>query len=137
MIPYDDLVAALAAWRTRQGLPVARLAGAPAPAAEAVAPAAPPPARPTPAARPAAPAPRPTPAARPAAVVVEHTHEDSLDVDEAALLEESYDRDFAVSFGNAGESTSVGVPPPPRMSDDDEPPAPPPPPRRGGGGSSW
>src|SRR5439155_11769057 len=33
MIPYDDLVVALAGWRTRQGLPVVQVAGAaPAPA---------------------------------------------------------------------------------------------------------
>ena len=28
MIPYDDLVAALSAWRARQGLPVSTLGGA-------------------------------------------------------------------------------------------------------------
>jgi hypothetical protein len=28
MVPYDDLVVALAAWRARQGLPVAQVAGA-------------------------------------------------------------------------------------------------------------
>jgi hypothetical protein len=29
MIPYDDLVAALSAWRARQGLPVSTMGGAP------------------------------------------------------------------------------------------------------------
>jgi len=43
MIPYDDLVAALTAWRARQGLPVAQSAAAPpvAPARKPAAPAAP------------------------------------------------------------------------------------------------
>ena len=30
MIPYDDLVAALSAWRARQGLPVSTMGGVPA-----------------------------------------------------------------------------------------------------------
>jgi hypothetical protein len=83
-------------------------------------------------------APKVTPGPRPAAVVMDSSQE--LDVDDASLLEESgYDGDFAVSFHEAGESTSVGVAPPPRSSND-ESPARRPPPRRGGGGGgggSW
>ncbi len=134
MIPYDDLVAALASWRARQGLPTGQLAGqppAPAPAPK------PTPAPSFAAARPAAPPTRPTPASsRPAAVVVEPAHEDSVDVDESSLLEEaSYEGDFAMSFGagEPGESTAIGAAPAPRpVSDDDEGPARPPPPRRRG-----
>jgi hypothetical protein len=134
MIPYDDLVAALASWRTRQGLPTGQLAGVAS---------AGPPAAPKPAAQAAPPAPAPpAPARSPsgvrpaAAVVVEHTHDDHLDVDEAALLEEaSFDSDFAMSFNTAepGESTAIGVAPSPRPADDVDDGRPrPPPPRRGG-----
>jgi hypothetical protein len=129
MIPYDDLVIALATWRARQGLPVAQLSGAltpppPAPQALHAAPPVVPPARTGP---PAAPPPRspsgshsayfgnietPPPLASP---------EDSVDVEEAALLEEAhYDAagdDFAMTFGQEGESTAIGVPPPARPSD--------------------
>jgi hypothetical protein len=46
MIPYDDLVVALATWRARQGLPIAQLTGTsaapPPPAARAAPPSAPP-----------------------------------------------------------------------------------------------
>jgi hypothetical protein len=127
MIPYDDLVAALASWRARQGLPTGQLAGQPpAPAAAPKPAAAPPPA--------AAPT-RPTPASsRPAAVVMEPAHEDPVDVDEASLLEESsYESDFAVSFGagEPGVTTAIGAAPAPRPAcDDDVGPARPPPPRR-------
>jgi hypothetical protein len=127
MIPYDDLVAALASWRARQGLPTGQLAGQPA--APAAAP------KPTPGPAPAAAPPRPTPASsRPAAVVMEPTHEDPVDVDESSLLEESsYESDFAMTFpgGEPGDSTAIGAAPAPRpASDDDEGPARPPPPRR-------
>lgn len=111
MIPYDDLVAALAAWRTRQGLPTGQIA-APAPAAP------PKQAAPAPAAAPAGkrPASQPGRAASPAraaAVMADPTGETSIDVDEAALLEES--SDFAMSFdGSEVESTPVGGPPAPR-----------------------
>ena len=50
MIPYDDLVVALATWRARQGLPVAQPVGAPTPPAKA----APPPATRTSSTHPAA-----------------------------------------------------------------------------------
>jgi hypothetical protein len=146
MIPYDDLVAALASWRSRQGLPTGLIAGGAspgqAPPGAAAAPgtaagrsgptAAPPGAAAAPGSSRAAPG-----AARPAAVVIDATHEDSLDVDEAALLEESsFDSDFGVTFdaGEVGESTAIGVAPSPRSADvesDDVRPRPPPP-RRGG-----
>jgi len=135
MIPYDDLVIALATWRARQGLPVSQLSGAltPPPAAPAPAPA--------PAARKAPPgAPpgglktRPAAPAKPVAAVIE-------DVDDEAFLEEGhFGGDFALTFdnpggGEPGESTAIGVPPPPRSADGDGvddafPPTPPP--RRGG-----
>jgi hypothetical protein len=115
MIPYDDLVSALTAWRARQGLPVAQVVAAPAPAAAAPAPA-PAPAPAKPAARTAPPGAPPGRAAAPpksapmkAAVV-----EDSLDVDDAAFLEEasSDGGDFAMSFdtpaAQTGESAAPG-----------------------------
>jgi hypothetical protein len=98
MIPYDDLVAALAAWRERQGLPVSTIGGAtiaPAPPTAPVARATPP-APP----RPPAPPPRapvPPPLAAP----------DALEVEDAALLaDEHYENegaDFAMSFGGDHE----------------------------------
>jgi len=108
MIPYDDLVAALAAWRTRQGLPVAhQTAAAPSPS--------PSPSRGR--AAPAAPAPaaaRPGPA-RGAAVPAA-----TSDYDDAALVEDaSYDtgEDYVMQLGGETvEPTAIGSapePPPP------------------------
>lgn len=127
MIPYEELVVALQTWRAKQGLPVGQLSGAltpPPPAAVA----APPPQRMGP---PSAP-PRggtgpqqaflgnvatPPPLAAP---------EESLDVDDASLIEEGHYEndgdDFAMNFpGGApppeeGESTSIGEAPDPRGS---------------------
>jgi hypothetical protein len=110
MIPYDDLVAALAAWRTRQGLPVARQAAAAPPLSSSSsasrgrgAPAAP-----APAARPGA---ARGAAAAPAA---------SSDFDDAGLVEDaSYDtgEDYVMQLGGeTAESTAIGSapePPPP------------------------
>ena len=114
MIPYDELVAALHAWRARQGFPVSqqpasapaadssrtRAAAPPAPPApqRAAPPVAPPPAR---AAAPAAPAHEPMPLAP------IDTADENLDhLDDASLLEEGrYDNegdDFAMSFGGGG-----------------------------------
>ncbi|MGN6107604.1 MAG: hypothetical protein ACTHU0_21015 [Kofleriaceae bacterium] len=120
MIPYDDLVAALASWRARQGLPVTLMSGASAPVA---APA------PAPISAPIA-APRTAPpggraggflgsvATPPPLAAVEPVGEESLDVDDASLIEEAqYDgegNDFAMAFGNQhgdGESTAIGVAP--------------------------
>jgi len=106
MIPYDDLVAALAAWRTRQGLPVAHQAAAapsPSPSRGRAAPAAPAPA-----------AARPGPARGAAAPAV------PSDYDDAALVEDaSYDtgEDYVMQLGaETVEPTAIGSapePPPP------------------------
>jgi hypothetical protein len=103
MIPYDDLVIALATWRARQGLPVAQLSGSLTP----------PPPAPAPVARTAPPAP-PRSGTPPPLAEVDEVEE------EAALIEEAhYDNDgadFAMAFGGAvekdAESTAIGVPPP-------------------------
>jgi hypothetical protein len=105
MIPYDDLVAALASWRARQGLPTAQLSNAPAPAPKAAAPAA----------APAASAGKKKRATSPVAIA----QDDSLDVDDSALLvDSSFESDYA-GFGDnervTGENTAIGTPPaPPR-----------------------
>jgi hypothetical protein len=99
MIPYDDLVVALTAWRARQGLPVAHAQAA----ATSVAASAPPPAprRATP--------PAPQPAQRPPAELA--------DFDDHALVEDaSYDsgEDYVMQLGDAAaEPTSVGSTPGP------------------------
>ena len=106
MIPYDDLVAALTAWRARQGLPVARHAAAAS---------APPPARGrAPAATPAA-AGRP-PAARPGAAP--HAAPPN-DFDDGGLVEDaSYDagEDYVMQLGaveQAAEPTAISSAPEP------------------------
>lgn len=118
MIPYDDLVAALASWRQRQGLPTGHIptaiaAAAPPAAATPPAPAARP--APAPATRPAtAPARSAAGGRPPAAVIVDTGHEDSVDVDDSAFLEEGgFDGDFAMSFSTdePAESTAIGNPP--------------------------
>lgn len=128
MIPYDDLVAALASWRARQGLPVTLMSGASAPvAAPAPAPAPAPISAPIAAPRTAPPGAPPggraggflgSVATPPPLAAVEPVGEESLDVDDAALIEEAqYDgegNDFAMAFGNQhgdGESTAIGVAP--------------------------
>jgi hypothetical protein len=113
MIPYDDLVTALATWRARQGLPTGQLVDAPA-------------AKPAPAPAPAKAAPAPAASrdrkSRPVSVVPE----DSLDIDEGALLEASIDSELASAFGSeeVGESTAIGTAPAPARHGA--------PPRRGG-----
>jgi len=112
MIPYDDLVAALATWRTRQGLPVVRTGNA--------TPAAPSPVAPAPQRVVAAPAPAPRPAP-PRAVQLPPPIESGLDdFDDGALLEDgSYDsgEDYVLSLGAAGdpnaEPTAIGGAPTP------------------------
>lgn len=112
MIPYDDLVVALATWRARQGLPVAQPAGAPPRA-----PAPPPPAART--APPSAPArtTTPKPAVAPKATLsTVSTVLQDFDDGEGALGEDGqYDpgNDYAVPFGGeaieqAGEATAIG-----------------------------
>lgn len=122
MIPYDDLVAALSAWRARKGLPVSTIGAppstlstlpAPPPPTPPPAPTFAPPSRPTP--------PRAAPAARAKPITVPPPLEppDSLDIDDASMLEEesAYENegaDFAVGFGEAvhdpdgNESTAIG-----------------------------
>ena len=104
MIPYDDLVAALSAWRARQGLPVVQVAGA----APATARPASPPAPPR-----TAPPNAPPRAASPAAA-------DDFGAD--ALVEDSaYDasgEDYVLSLRgviveDAAETTALGGPPEP------------------------
>jgi hypothetical protein len=103
MIPYDDLVVALSAWRARQGLPVAQSAAAAQPARV----------RAAPAPAPAAPAARATPA-RPAAAQVPA----ASDFDEPALVEDGDDNDsgedYVMQLGdNTAEPTAIsGVPEP-------------------------
>ncbi len=106
MIPYDDLVGALASWRARQGLSVAESAvpvqAAPSPSDGTRPPSA------------------PTKAVPPPLAPVDTRDEE---VDEAALLEEAHYEnegdDFAMAFGGGQpaeqdfESTSIGSPPPP------------------------
>lgn len=101
MIPYDDLVAALATWRQRQGLPVSPSAAAAA-------------------ARAAAPR-----AASPPAAHVVAAHAPAVHVAAAQVVEEveetQYDAegdDYAIPLGVPGESTPVGgAPGVPKRSD--------------------
>lgn len=118
MIPYDDLVAALATWRARQGLPVAQLAGV-VPPPPSRAPAPPPAARTAPpSAPPRTAAPSRTTAPVPAQISSEL---DDFDDGEGALLEIGHDDggdDYAAPFGGAavdqaGEATAIGGAPEP------------------------
>jgi len=103
MIPYDDLVAALQAWRVKQGLPVGELNSVsltPAMATSA----------PVVTARTAPPAPPPRASPMPLAPA-----EYSMEVEDAAMLEDHYENegnDFAMSFQpEEAESTALGSPP--------------------------
>jgi hypothetical protein len=105
MIPYDDLVVALAGWRTRQGLPVVQVAGA-APAS----------ARPPgPPAAPRTAPPNAPPRSAPAPVAADDFGADAL-VEDA-----TYDvsgEDYVVSLASeliveSAESTAIGGPPEP------------------------
>jgi hypothetical protein len=108
MIPYDDLVAALSAWRARQGLPVSTMGGGGS-GATAAAPGSGPHAQPGsgPTAKPGS---GPTRSAPPAPPSGRHNAvppplalgDEMQEVDETALLEEQYEnegQDFAMSFG--------------------------------------
>jgi hypothetical protein len=105
MIPYDDLVAALVAWRTRQGLPVASSAASASP--------------PPPRGRAAPPAPAPAPAPRPGAArgAAAPAPVASADFDDAALVEDaSYDtgEDYVMQLGaEPVEATAIGAAPEP------------------------
>ncbi len=119
MIPYEDLVIALQTWRAKQGLPVGQLSGALMPpaalTATSMAPSGPP-----------APPPKqaflgnvamPPPLAAP--------NDDSLDVDDAALIEEAHYEtegdDFAMNFAGqqhlSDDATAIGRSPTPPPSD--------------------
>ncbi len=108
MIPYDDLVAALSAWRARQGLPVSTMGAAPSGPA------------PTPmpqtksgsGPKNAPPPPRAKAASIPPPLAMPDTVEE---VDDSAMLDESsYENegdDFAMNFGQRGSATEIGGPP--------------------------
>src|SRR5258708_26523261 len=110
MIPYDDLVAALQAWRARKGLPVAasHTGSAPVPVSGATPGSGPRTGPPAP--------PRTNPPAPPRSPMPLAAPEDSLEVDDAAMIDESaYENegdDFAMAFGKNGgqehESTEIG-----------------------------
>jgi hypothetical protein len=104
MIPYDDLVAALSAWRARQGLPVSTTGASSGPT-------------PTPGSgphdRPGSGPNRPPP---PPAWQAAPAAQEPMEVDDAAMLEEQYENDgddFAMAFGSSAEvpgddATSIG-----------------------------
>ena len=113
MIPYDDLVAALSAWRARQGLPVSALGGGAAAPSPGSGPHAQPGSGPTRGAPPAPPGRAKQPSVPPPLAATDEMHE----VDDGELIEEQYENegsDFAMSFGaggggnGEGESTAIG-----------------------------
>jgi len=115
MIPYDDLVAALSAWRARQGLPVVQVA-----AVAAARPAAPPAAVDRPATAPRTAPPNAPPRAAAAAGAPAPIADDDFGAD--ALVEDSaYDvagEDYVMTLGSGvivepAESTAIGGPPEP------------------------
>lgn len=127
MIPYEDLVIALQTWRAKQGLPVAQLSGALTPPPVVAAP-------PSPSGPSGPPAPPPKQAflgnvATPPPLAA--PPEDSLDVEDEALLEDPHlepeGDDFAMAFGAAGhapesegesdDATAIGAVPAGRPSD--------------------
>jgi hypothetical protein len=113
MISYDDLVAALQAWRARQGLPVAEPAAGSGPRTA-------PPAAPTPAPRTNPPAPPPMAAHRASPMPLAPPEENSAideaelgehEIEEHAMIEESHYEnegdDFAMSFAKDGHNGHV------------------------------
>ena len=109
MIPYDDLVAALQAWRARQGLPVAasHAGSAPVPAATA----------PQPGSGPKPTVPRSNPPQPPGRQMPLAAPVDDSDVEDAGELidEQAYENegdDFALAFGQKHdgdvEQTEIG-----------------------------
>lgn len=125
MIPYDDLVAALSAWRARQGLPVSTMSGggsgaAPQPGSGPHAqPGSGPYGKPGsgPHGQPGSGPQRGGPPAPPPAkqVAMPPPLADEMPVEEAEMLEEQYDAqgsDYAMSFRNPGDdSTAIGEAP--------------------------
>jgi hypothetical protein len=111
MISYDDLVAALQAWRARQGLPVEQQTAGTTSGSGPRSVAPPPPApRTNPPAPPPMGARAPMPLAAP-----EETHEDLGDLQEHEIEEHAIDEahyenegdDFAMSFGQDGHNGHV------------------------------
>ena len=108
MIPYDDLVAALATWRARQGLPVARAAVTAPPPPRAAAPAAAPSSART--------APH---VASARAVTPQGADLDDFGDDSALIEDPAYDPagdDYVLPLGDAGveqigEPTAIGAAP--------------------------
>ncbi len=132
MIPYDDLVAALQAWRARQGLPVSTQQvanasnGQPPVAAQSSRPGTPPPAPPPTSGKRTTTAPRlPLPLAP---VDTADEHLDALEVEEhdeavePSLIEESHYEnegdDFAMSFGSNGNGHRHGANQPNQPTDE-------------------
>lgn len=117
MIPYDDLVAALQAWRARQGLPVAAPSTGSVPATMA-APGSGPRTAPPPPPRTNPPAPPPMAARTPMPLEApDETHEEVHDgdaIEEHALIEDSHYEnegdDFAMSFAADGHNGHVSGP---------------------------
>jgi hypothetical protein len=121
MIPYEELVIALQTWRAKQGLPVGQLSGALTPPPVAPQRSGPPMAPPS------------TGRTGPQQAFLGNVStppplapvEESLDVDESALIEEAHYEpegdDFGIAFGakagEDGESTSIGGPPVARASE--------------------
>ena len=112
MIPYDDLVAALSAWRARQGLPVSTMGGGAAPS-----PGSGPHAQPGsgPGSGPNRGAPPAPPRGNKPSVPPPLAMDDMQEVDDAEMLDEQYEnegQDFAMQFGANGggeaESTAIG-----------------------------
>ena len=128
MIPYEELVVALQTWRAKQGLPVGQLLGATTTTMA-------PPRSGPPVAPPKSGSTGPQQAfgGNVAAPPPLAAPEESLDVDESALIEEAHfdteGEDFEQQFPagrtelDDGESTAIGSPPAPRTSEStlDEP----------------
>lgn len=128
MIAYDDLVQALTAWRARQGLPTSEIGGVVAPGSgPTVAPmtgsgptpmtGSGPTAKPGSGPQRAAPPAPPKGGYNPPPLASPDTADDSLDVEDEALLEETHyeneGADFAMNFGGGNveqdaESTTLG-----------------------------
>jgi len=117
MIPYADLVDALAAWRARQGLPVVKSAGAPTLRAAAQTPTSPRLAVPPPG--PARPAPPPAGGSRPVAPPPVDSALDDFDEGVALIEDAAYDagEDYVLRLGDddepGGEPTAIGGAPGP------------------------
>jgi len=114
MIPYEDLVVALAAWRARQGLPVAQLA-VPPPAPPPPPPRATPRGYATPVVPRAAPPPAPPPPPAPSSATLDDNYDDDGGLVEDGQYASAGD-DYVVPLGGelveqAGESTAIGSAP--------------------------